>query len=231
VARLLLGFCGVPMSAAADTTTLRAVECPRCGFKAKSSNALTCLCGEQYKPSAASADAKPWANDAEKFREFWQDEATFRQRIEKELRQKHGLAEHMGLEELIFALESRIVVPTNSVGLDESFRKLLELNRGALFFKDENSSKEWKHSIADYFYRHGWQNARSQGYLAVKDGIDKRLAILKSTVQMALDMACGTGKYEDGGPCYPQATLRSAMDDVETLELLVSQYDKPRGDK
>jgi uncharacterized Zn finger protein (UPF0148 family) len=59
-------------------------------------------------------DAKPWANDAEKFREFWQDEATFRQRIEMELRQKHGFDEHMDLEELIFALESRIVASADA---------------------------------------------------------------------------------------------------------------------
>jgi hypothetical protein len=36
-----------------------------------------------------------------------------------------------------------------------NFEKLWEHNQGALFFKSENSSLEWKKNIAEYFFRHG----------------------------------------------------------------------------
>ena len=49
----------------------------------------------------------------------------------------------------------------SSIEID-TFEKLYQHNQGALFFKDKNSSKEWKRSIAEYFYRYGAQHEQKR---------------------------------------------------------------------
>ena len=42
------------------------------------------------------------------------------------------------------------------------FEKLWQHQQGALFLKDENPTKEWKKSLAEYFYREGLKQGRSE---------------------------------------------------------------------
>ena len=50
-----------------------------------------------------------------------------------------------------------------------NFRKLWEYQQGALFLKEENSSLEWRKTLAEYFYESGFYEAKEeQSKIAVK---------------------------------------------------------------
>lgn len=43
----------------------------------------------------------------------------------------------------------------------DSFEKIWQYQQGALFLKAENTSLEWRKSLADFFYRHGYHAAQT----------------------------------------------------------------------
>lgn len=49
-----------------------------------------------------------------------------------------------------------------------NFELIWQHNQGALFLKQENSSLEWKKSLAEYFYRHGQKESEIKLKIAVE---------------------------------------------------------------
>lgn len=48
--------------------------------------------------------------------------------------------------------------------MKNSFEWLWQHNQGALFLKDENSSLEWKKSLAEYFYNNGYDHGNPRTF-------------------------------------------------------------------
>lgn len=88
------------------------------------------------------------------------------------------------------------------------FEWLWEHNKGALFLKEENSSLEWKKSLANYFYYNGFDhgNINMLSDYDKLENINIRLNKQLKVAIKALEFECGN-RCANQNPCNARETL------------------------
>jgi len=105
----------------------------------------------------------------------------------------------------------------------DGFEKHWQWQQGALFLKEENSSKEWKKSLAQFFYDQGSADANPKAREGVGDGVIKALEASKARLELTEKTNCHACKARSGfehGPTLAMidsalAAARSAQPEAD----------------